>query len=277
MKKIKLKNTNITMSRLGFGTASIHHIMKKSKRLDLLAYAYELGFTHFDTARMYGDGIAEKTLGEYFEPSKRDKITITTKFGIDANPIYETMPLLMYSSKFLNNVSLKLRLNIENRIINRNLSIDNVEKSLEKSLKLLRTDRIDIYTLHEAQIEDIAYLDDLVVWLEKQKKIGKILNIGISGNAGNCVKIAKKFPSIFTILQVEDSLDKNEADILLTEKLPLQITFGYMRLAQNGINKNDIIKNALKRNKEGSILVSSRKKQNLANLINVVNNFEENK
>lgn len=277
MKQIKIKNTDLTLSRLGFGTSSLHHIMKKSNRLDLLAYAYEFGFTHFDTARMYGEGMAEKTLGEYFLPSKRDKINITTKFGINANPLYEKIPSLMYSAKFSKKISSKLKQSKENKMINRDLSLANIEKSLAKSLKSLRTDRIDIYALHEAQTDDIPHLDDLVVWLEKQKKLGKILNIGLSGNAENCVKIAKKFPGIFTVLQVEDSLENKEADILLAENLLLQITFGYMRMAQNGTNKNDVIKNALKRNKEGTILVSSRKKQNLANLLEVVDGLEEDK
>lgn len=269
MKQIKLQNTDLMLSRLGFGTASIHHIMNKSKRLDLLAYAYELGFTHFDTARMYGDGMAEKTLGEYFSSSKRDKITITTKFGINANPLYEKVPILMYSEKVLNKISSKFGINTNSQP-KRDLSLKNIEKSLEKSLKSLKTDRIDIYSLHEPQLNDLKDLEKLVNWLENQKQLGKILNIGLSGNANTCVKIKEHFPDTFNVLQVEDSIEDNEADILLKQNLPLQLTFGYMRLTTNE-KKDQILKEALKRNTEGCILISTRNKNNLLKTVEIAN------
>ena len=53
----------------------------RKKSLYAMEQAYESGVTYYDTARSYGYGEAEKILG-YFSKDKRDKIIITTKFGI---------------------------------------------------------------------------------------------------------------------------------------------------------------------------------------------------
>lgn len=45
-----------------------------------LRHALELGFTHFDTAEMYGDGGAEEVLGEAIAGADRDSLFIVSKF-----------------------------------------------------------------------------------------------------------------------------------------------------------------------------------------------------
>ncbi len=52
-----------------------------SGRLRLLETAFEHGIHHFDTAPLYGQGEAEGLLGR-FARSRRDRLTITTKFGL---------------------------------------------------------------------------------------------------------------------------------------------------------------------------------------------------
>lgn len=47
----------------------------------LLDAAYDAGIRHFDVAPLYGQGEAAALFGE-FPRGRRDKVTVTTKFGI---------------------------------------------------------------------------------------------------------------------------------------------------------------------------------------------------
>jgi hypothetical protein len=74
-------------SRLGFGTSGIMGAaLTTGGRLKLLETAFEEGIRHFDTAPLYGQGEAESLLARFLG-SKRDAITITTKFGLRPRPI----------------------------------------------------------------------------------------------------------------------------------------------------------------------------------------------
>ena len=46
-------------------------------------HAFDHGITHFDVAQSYGFGDAEKVLGQFMR-GQRDKLTVTSKFGIVA-------------------------------------------------------------------------------------------------------------------------------------------------------------------------------------------------
>jgi diketogulonate reductase-like aldo/keto reductase len=74
--------------------------------------AVELGYTHLDTAEVYGAGHSEELIGEAIKSLKRSKLIIATKVN-DAN-----------------------------------LSYDGVLKAAEKSLKRLGVDQIDLYYIH---------------------------------------------------------------------------------------------------------------------------------
>src|SRR5262245_39971722 len=84
---VQLAKAGISTSRLAFGTSRLHYTTQR-ERQNLLDSAASLGFTHFDTAPAYGDGLAEYELG-YFARGRRSGITIATKYGIPADPIVE--------------------------------------------------------------------------------------------------------------------------------------------------------------------------------------------
>ena len=81
MRRVTLQGTDINVSRLSFGTASLHHLPTSRRRQDLLAAAFDHGFTHFDAAPYYGFGIAERELGQFLK-ARRGRVTITTKVGL---------------------------------------------------------------------------------------------------------------------------------------------------------------------------------------------------
>lgn len=73
-------------SRFGFGTSGIMGAaLSRSGRLRLLETAFDQGIHHFDTAPLYGQGEAEALLG-VFARGRRERITITTKFGLLPTP-----------------------------------------------------------------------------------------------------------------------------------------------------------------------------------------------
>src|SRR5262245_50530975 len=67
MKRVQLPGTEIVMSRLSFGTSRLHHVPSGKHRQSLLAAAFDAGFTHFDTAPLYGFGLAESDLGGFLK------------------------------------------------------------------------------------------------------------------------------------------------------------------------------------------------------------------
>ena len=77
--------TDIASSSFGFGTAYLgrrHGLRDGSK---LLSAAFDGGITHFDTAPMYGLGLAERILGRFLT-GRRDAVTVATKVGLPAPP-----------------------------------------------------------------------------------------------------------------------------------------------------------------------------------------------
>ena len=65
MTQTLLQGTSLLTSRLGMGTAALHHLSTERARQSLLAAALYAGITHFDTAPMYGEGLAERSLGQF--------------------------------------------------------------------------------------------------------------------------------------------------------------------------------------------------------------------
>ena len=260
MKEINIPNTGLKVSRLGFGTASLHHLLSESKKKDLVNYALDLGFTHFDTAPLYGEGLTEKTLGNCLR-SRRNEITLATKIGIFPNPLLKQFPALMYGEKIFNRFSRSLLPTRQPSSPRRSLEQKLVENSLQSSLKALQTDWLDVLFIHEPQISDIPLLLNLADWLDKKKKSGVVRYLGLAGQSHNCVQIALNIPHLFDILQVEDSIDGQESDFVISAGFAKQITFGYLRKSSelnSPFDGQEVIKKALIQNSHGMILVSSR-------------------
>ncbi len=264
MQRITLAGAELQTSRLGFGTASLHHALRARDRQALLSAALDTGFTHFDTARLYGEGMAERELGRFLR-GKRAQVTIATKFGIPAIPIFERFPPLLYAHRALGGIGRRLmpRLWDQHRRV---MTAQGAECSLTASLKALRTDWIDLLLVHEPQALDVEPLARMGDWLERQKTSGRVRYLGLAGSARVCLTVARQTGSLFDVLQVEDSLSGREADVLIAAGRPLQITFGYLRQAAAEQPRPDglaVIQAALARNAQGLVLVSSRQPERL--------------
>lgn len=261
MRRVTLPGTCINVSRLSYGTGSLHHIPTSRQRQYLLATAFDHGFTHFDTAPYYGFGIAEQELGQFLK-GRRGRVTITTKVGLYA-------PYGLHS----NTASVWMR-----KIVGKVLptfskpatdwSIAAASKSLDSSLQRFGIDQIDFLLLHEpspSAIQPEVFLE----WLEHEQGRGRIRAWGLAGHAEFMDTWLSVNHPIGMVLQVRDSLDRMEADLVRCHGRDLQITFGY--LSSSGIlpgsqTAAQILERALHRNTTGSILVSTRRIPHLREL-----------
>lgn len=274
MKNITIPSTNLITSHMGFGTSSLHHLLKAVDRQLLLHSALDYGFTYFDTSRFYGNGMAEREIGKLISKGLRQEITLASKIGIPANAILEYFPSLMYMQRGVRIIKQKIGWEVKALIRGRSLSQIEVSKSLNLSLKTLNTDWLDILYIHDPRAEDIPALLKLADWLLAQKRSGSVRYIGLSGSAVNCMAIRKAIPNLFDVFQIEDSIEGCEADELLRLGLPLQVTYGYLRLMNKKFNPSyvepnthlAVIKNALIRNGKGVVLTSTRKISHLKDL-----------
>lgn len=126
---------------------------------ELLAYAFDMGYTLFDTAEVYGTPDRphdnEELLGEALQPF-RNRIVIATKFGLnfDAPESYGPHKLIPDSRP------------------------ETIRRSVETSLRRLRTDHIDLYYQH--RIDPHTEPEAVAEVMEALIKEGKILHWGIS-------------------------------------------------------------------------------------------------
>lgn len=158
MKYRRLPRTDLTLSEVGFGLWTVSTggwgKIDEPDSIRLLQESAELGVTFFDTADSYGKGYGEEVLAKAF-PKQRHDIVIATKVGYD----------------FYNNDLPMLLIGQEER--RQRFEPDYIRYACEQSLRRLRTDYIDLYQLHNPQM-DALEKDEIFETLEELVKEGKI-------------------------------------------------------------------------------------------------------
>jgi D-threo-aldose 1-dehydrogenase len=264
MKTIILPGTTFACSRFIFGTASLFNVGTKRRRIYLLEAAVANGFTHFDTAPYYGFGMAERDLFHVLKANRN--VSVTTKVGIypPGGEGESFAPILLRKAVG------RLTPAITRPTISFELA--KARSALEGSLRRLGREHIDIYMLHEPKIE-LLNTDEWQYWLEKLVKAGTIGNFGLALSADRLEAFLEQAPAMTNIVQVLDSLELKEADVLPRYGKPLQITYGYISAAlSRGDTRSvtEILKQALKRNRDGAIIVSTKRVEHLAQYSKIV-------
>jgi diketogulonate reductase-like aldo/keto reductase len=140
MPKVTLPNGE-PIPALGQGTWEMGESPKnRQEEIAALRRGVDLGMTLIDTAEMYGDGKCEELISEALR-AWRDKLFLVSK------------------------------------VYPRNGSKSGVQAACERSLRRLRTDRIDLYLLHWRGGE---HLEGVIAGFEKLKADGKIRHWGVS-------------------------------------------------------------------------------------------------
>jgi aryl-alcohol dehydrogenase-like predicted oxidoreductase len=148
----------LTISEIGFGAwgiggstpgATSYGATDDQASLHAIRKAFDLGITFFDTSSVYGYGHSEDLLGQALE-SVRSQVVLATKAG-----------LVRYGDPV-------------------DLAPAAIRKSLELSLRRLRTDRVDLLQLHNPSPERMRKADDLLRLRDALLAEGKIRAFGVS-------------------------------------------------------------------------------------------------
>lgn len=203
MEKIKLRNSDLEVSRLCYGGCPMGGYgwgkVSEEELIKAVQCAVEEGINFFDNADTYGLGKSEETLATALG-NRRHQVVIGTKFGVrveNGKTFYDNSP-------------------------------EWIEKALMGSLKRLNTDYIDLYQVHYR--DGKTPISVVVETLEKMRQKGYIRYYGLSNIHHDDLEELKGEVGKFVSFQDEYSLAcrKNESDMIeLSEKLKLTpITWG---------------------------------------------------
>jgi aryl-alcohol dehydrogenase-like predicted oxidoreductase len=169
----------LEVSAIGLGCMGMSQsygvIPNKADMIPVLRAAVDRGVTFFDTAQIYGPFMNEELVGEALAPV-RDRVVIATKFGLGVD---------------------------ENGQQTQDSRPETIGRTVEESLRRLRTDHIDLFYQHRVDpnvpIEDVAgAVKDLIA-------AGKVRHFGLSEAGVGTIRRAHAVQPV-TAIQSEYSL-----------------------------------------------------------------------
>ncbi|KAI8934226.1 hypothetical protein NX059_008972 [Plenodomus lindquistii] len=178
------------VNRLGFGAMGLSAFYgtpkSDSERLAVLDHAYKVGERFWDSSDIYGDN--EDLIGKWFaaNPSKRNDIFLATKFAMKDGVINSTP--------------------------------EYAKQAVEKSLKRLGIQQIDLYYCH--RVDQKTPIEKTVQGMAELKQAGKIKYLGLSEVSSETLRRAHKVHPISAV-QIEYSpfaleIESPQVDLLKT-------------------------------------------------------------
>lgn len=179
MLKRKLGNSNLEVSALGLGCMGMSTAYgppaNREEMISLIHSAVERGVTFFDTAEIYGPFTNEELVGEALAPL-REQVVIATKFGIkfdsSGQQVQDSRP-------------------------------EQIRRSVEGSLKRLKTETIDLYYQH--RVDPTVPIEDVAGTVKDLIREGKVRHFGMSEAGVQTVRRAHAVQPV-TAVQSEYSL-----------------------------------------------------------------------
>jgi len=263
---VRFDRSGLQTSRLALGLSRIHYLSSTRERQNLLARAADLGIRHFDTARNYGDGLAEAALGRFLS-GRRSSFIVGTKFGLAANRLIEAVPWAGQPLRAFRSIARRAGLGSASYPM---LTGAGLRASVELSLRALRIDYIDILFLHEPSLARLAEVEELLAEVNRQKSKGTIRFIGLAGAWMHAVEIVRSMPALVDVVQVPE-------DDWSDGKLVPDLTFGVLRRGPQSVFEGALesglvvkrLEDALRRRKNGSVVVSTTRIDHLDLLASV--------
>lgn len=189
MRKLRIHPQGPTLSRLAVGVWR-WHTLQPNQIEELINTSLEAGVTTFDHADIYGNYSCEEVFGAALkaQPALRDQMEIVTKCGIKL--LSDKRP--------------------DHKIKHYDTSKEHIIWSVENSLKMLGTDRIDLLLLHRP--DPLLNPIEVVEAFATLKKQGKVLHFGVSNFTSSQFEMLQAFLSFPLVTnQIELSLFNNNS------------------------------------------------------------------
>ncbi|MDQ2843490.1 MAG: aldo/keto reductase [Acidobacteriota bacterium] len=237
MQSVALGNLGKPTPVLGFGCSAMMGRVGRKASVAALAAAYDAGITFYDTARSYGYGESEALLGAFMR-GRRDKVLISTKFGILPSSTHPLKQSLKPLARTLLRLAPSARKTIKRQLAvmssGGHFNVSALHASLDASLRALQTDYVDFLFLHEPPAS-VLQQQDLFAALKQLVAAGKILRFGIASqpeviDAAISAQVpglqSMQFPCNLFSLPVADRWCKLRSDLVTIANHPFGGTAG---------------------------------------------------
>lgn len=178
MKTRILGKDGLKTSEIGFGCMGLNYhrgpAKDRNEMISVLRSAIDSGVTMLDTAEVYGPYTNEELVAAALV-GQRDKVQLATKCGFSIGDAQGTL----------------------------NSEPEAIRKSLEGSLRRLKTDYIDLYYIH--RVDPNIPIEDVALVMQQFKKEGKIKHWGISEAGAETIRRAHAIEPI-TAVEYEYSM-----------------------------------------------------------------------
>lgn len=170
----QLTTNSLILPKIGFGTWLIGgnttaDTSNDNHAIETFRTAIEMGYTHFDTAELYGNGHTETLLGKAIKHYERSQIMITSK------------------------------------VTENHLKYFDVLNAAENSLKRLQTDYLDVYLIHKPN-HNIP-IEETMNAMNQLVATGKVKYIGVSNFNLSELKEAQRYSKYpIVVNQIEYNL-----------------------------------------------------------------------
>ena len=213
MEKRKLGNSTLEVSRLGYGSWALAGRgwigVNDRDAVSTVEASLEYGVTFFDTAPVYGFGKSEEILGNVLSGCREDAV-IATKCGLEWNNTGK---------------------------VSHCLSRDGIMRSIEGSLRRLRTDYIDLYQIHWP--DAATPLSETMTVLNELRAHGAIREIGVCNLSPEQTEEACRHATVVSYQGLYNYLQRDAEEKILPLCREKGISFiSYSSLAQGMLGGN---------------------------------------
>lgn len=202
-------------SQLALGTgplAGLFEPVSADRARATIDRAWEVGIRHFDTAPLYGSGLAEERLGAALAARPRDEYTVSTKVGrvlVPGSP----------SPHFVGSPPLEAVFDY---------TPDGIRRSLAGSLERLGLERVDVVLLHDPE----QHMDQTRRAVDTVRELAQWIGVGTNVAATAAELVARDEVDVVLLAGRYTLLDRTAGD----ELLPLCAARGVPVLAAGVFN-----------------------------------------
>jgi len=191
----ELGRTGFNVSTISFGAWAIGGTwgnVDDTESIAALHKALDSGVNFFDTADVYGDGRSEKLLAQLGK-ERSEKFYIATKAGRRLNP---------HTASGYNK--------------------ENLTAFVERSLKNIETDSLDLLQLHCPPTE-VLYMPEVFGILDDLTKAGKLKNYGVSVEKVEEALKAIEYPNVKTIQIIFNIFRQRPSDLFFEQAIKKKV------------------------------------------------------